>query len=72
MIKRRRLDVDLRASGAMNGDAIAPHLCYVGSCARVRFKTHRFKVENQLNNWRKDSTFDVKGFEQGLLVGRLL
>ncbi|CAM9429189.1 unnamed protein product, partial [Hapterophycus canaliculatus] len=32
----------------------------------------RFKVENQLNNWRKDNTFDVKGFEQGLLVGRLL
>eukprot|EP00903_Cladosiphon_okamuranus_P008370 g8048.t1 len=32
----------------------------------------RFKVENQLDNWRKDSTFDVKGFEQGLLVGRLL
>lgn len=32
----------------------------------------RFKVENQLDKWRKDSTFDVKGFEQGLLVGRLL
>jgi len=32
----------------------------------------RFKVENQLDNWRKDGTFDVKGFEQGLLVGRLL
>ncbi|CAM9247331.1 unnamed protein product [Ascophyllum nodosum] len=31
-----------------------------------------FKVENQLEKWRKDSTFDVKGFEQGLLVGRLL
>ena len=36
-----------------------------GACAR-------FKVENQLENWRKDNTFSVKGFEQGLLVGRLL
>ncbi|CAM9834783.1 unnamed protein product [Ectocarpus fasciculatus] len=32
----------------------------------------RFKVDNQLDNWRKDNTFDIKGFEQGLLVGRLL
>lgn len=29
-------------------------------------------MENQLGKWRKDSTFDVKAFEQGLLVGRLL
>lgn len=39
---------------------------------RGKHVTHRFKVENQLDKWRKDSTFDVKGFEQGLLVGRLL
>lgn len=32
----------------------------------------RFKVDNQLEKWRKDNTFSVKGFEQGLLVGRLL
>ncbi|CAN0159213.1 unnamed protein product [Pylaiella littoralis] len=32
----------------------------------------RFKVDNQLENWRKDGTFNIKGFEQGLLVGRLL
>lgn len=39
------------------------------ACIAVIF---RFKVENQLENWRKDNTFDIKGLELGLLVGRLL
>lgn len=39
----------------------------------LSYLTHiRFKVDNQLENWRKDNTFNVKGFENGLLLGRLL
>lgn len=42
------------------------------SQTRLLFFLARFKVDNQLDNWRVGNTFDVKGFENGLLLGRLL